>query len=508
MSLRKRIIMNAGSNWVGMFVNAAIGFFLVRIIWRSLGPDGFGVWALLSTGLRYPMIFENAFSLSTNRFVAFYRNDSNQMNRFISASFVILLGLAVLTVVIIALLSFYVSRIFTAIPNELAAEAQTTCILVGITLALKMIESVFSGTLRGYQRDTRVNFVIITSNMFRAIMTVLLLIVWKSIIAVQLAFMISAAVSLLLMFIICRLSVQEIKISFGNIEKSVIRELFKYSGHAVGRSGSMIFMYTTLSLLIGRVGTARDIAVYEVGMRISGLLRSLLAGAQNVFLPVVTSLFAAGHIEKMKAVIRKSTHISCVMTFVPLILLYIYTREILVLWLKDDIFPEMILVLRVLIISEASRGFFGIWIPSLVGMGHLRWLTIAAVTTAVIAITMELILIHISVLIPLAAAIALVIALWIYMGIWLPAYGLYKTKISPFEYFKSSLLGPIIAAVISIAVLWLLNHFISEIHWLLMFVVSGIIILLIFIAISLRSEAAELLVIIKRRFSKNQKENV
>jgi O-antigen/teichoic acid export membrane protein len=130
MSLRKRIIMNAGSNWVGMFVNAAIGFFLVRIIWRSLGPDSFGVWALLSTGLRYPMIFESAFSLSTNRFVAFYKNDFNQMNRFISASFVILLGLSVLTVLVIAILSFFVSSIFTAIPSELATEAKVTCILV------------------------------------------------------------------------------------------------------------------------------------------------------------------------------------------------------------------------------------------------------------------------------------------------------------------------------------------------------------------------------------------
>jgi O-antigen/teichoic acid export membrane protein len=320
--------------------------------------------------------------------------------------------------------------------------------------------------------------------------------------------MISAATSLLLMFTVCRISVERVRISFSNIEKNTIRELFKYSGHAIGRSGSMIFMYTTLALLIGKVGTARDIAVYEVGMRISGFLRSLLAGAQNVFLPVVTSLFAAGHIDKMKAVIRKGTHISCVMTFVPLILLYIYTREILVLWLKDDIFPEMILVLRVLIISEASRGFFGIWIPSLVGMGHLRLLTIAAITTAVLAITVELILFQSFVIIPLAAAVALVIALWIYMGFWLPAYGLYKTKISPLEYFKSSLLGPVLAAVISIAVLWLLNHTISGIHWLLMFAASGIIVLLIFSIISLRVEAAEFLVIIKRRLSKNSKETI
>jgi len=163
----------------------------------------------------------------------------------------------------------------------------------------------------------------------------------------------------------------------------------------------------------------------------------------------------------------------------------------------------MILVLRVLIISEASRGLFGIWIPSLVGMGHLRWLTIAAITTAVIAIAMELILFHSSVLVPLAAAVALVIALWTYMGFWLPAYGLYKTKIRLLEYFKSSLLSPISAAVVSITVLWFLNRTISNIHWLLMFVISGIIVLLIFTIISLRVEAAEFFVIIKRRLSKN-----
>jgi len=99
--------MNAGSNWVGMLVAAAVGLVLFRTIRHNLGAS-FGVWALLSTGLRYPMILEQAFSLSTNRFVAFYRDNTEQMNRFVSASFGILMGLAILTVAAAVLLSFFV----------------------------------------------------------------------------------------------------------------------------------------------------------------------------------------------------------------------------------------------------------------------------------------------------------------------------------------------------------------------------------------------------------------
>lgn len=504
MSLRKRVMMNAGSNWAGMFVTAAVSLILVRIIWQNLGIEAFGVWALLTSGLRYPMIFETAFSLSTNRFVAFYRDDSEQLSRFVSASFVVLLTLAILTIAAAVVLSFFISGIFTAITDDLAPEARVTCILVGVTLALKMLEAAFSGTLRGYQYDTKVNTVLIVSNLLRAILTVGILVAWKSIIAVQLAFGISALISLFLMFIVSRKFVPGFKINIFSIKKETIRELFRYTGHATGRSGSMIFMFSTLALLVGRVGTAQDMAVYDVATRIPNFTRGLIAGAQNVFLPVVTSLFAAGQIEKMKAVVRKGTHISCVMTCVLVLLLYIYARQIFVFWLKDEIVPDMVLVMRLLMLSEIARGFFGIWLPSLVGMGHLRSLTIAAVTSAVGAIVIEVVLLTGFVPVPVAPAVAMIIALWSYMGIWLPLYGLYKSGIGHYEYFRESLLGPLAASVVSIGALWLLNSVVptDRIYWMILFAVSGFIVLVCFAIIALRSEATELFDMIRGRFSK------
>jgi O-antigen/teichoic acid export membrane protein len=213
MSLRKRIIMNAGSNWASTVVAAVVGLVLVRFMLRGLEVTGYGVWALLATGLRYPMILERAFVLSINRFVAFYRSDIKELNRFVSASFIILTALAVLTVVAAILLSFVISDIFSAITPEFDRDARIACILVGITLAFKMLEASFSGTLQGCQYYTRYNSVVITANLLRAVLTIGLLVVWKSIIAIQLAFGITAAISALSMFVVARRSIAGLSVN-------------------------------------------------------------------------------------------------------------------------------------------------------------------------------------------------------------------------------------------------------------------------------------------------------
>lgn len=502
MSLRKKVFLNAGSNWISQFVMAVVGLILIPLIRGKLGIESFGVWFLLSTGLRYPLILESSFSLTTNRFVAFYRNDTEQMNRFVSASFAVLAALAVLTIVIAALFSFFISDFFSAITKEMVFESQITCILVGVTFAFKMLESTFSGTLMGYQYHTRTNSVIVIVNLLKAVLTVGFLIFWKSMIAVQMAVVLSAGISFLISFAVAKKSIPELRINLLKVNREAITELFRYTGHTVARSGSMVFMYSTVTLLIGKFGSTEQLDIYAVASLASGFVRSLLAGMQNVFLPVITTLYSNGQVEKMKAVVKKGTHISCVLTCITTIMLFVYAGNILTLWL-GDIVPSMIIVLRVLIISEVARGFFGIWLPYLVGMGHLRGLTIWAIATSVGAVVLELILFHNSVFTPLAAAISLLAATWIYIGIFLPLYGLYITKTNPFEYLRSSLVGPLLASLVSVAVLKLLYYVLPAniVPWPLMFVMSGIIVFSIFIIISLRSEAIELYVNIKRKVS-------
>jgi O-antigen/teichoic acid export membrane protein len=500
--------MNASSNWAGMLVAAAVGIVLFRIIRHNLGATSFGVWFLLSTGLRYPMILERAFSLSTNRFVAFYRENTEQMNRFVSASFSVLMGLALLIVAAAVLLSFFVSDIFTAITSESARDAQITCILVGITFALRILGATFGGALRGYQYYTRSNAVAITTNVLRLVLTLGILAIWKSMIAVQLASATAAAASVLLMFSVARKSITGFKIVVSKIGKNTIRELFRHTGHATARSGSMVFMFSSLVIVIGKVGSAEDVEVYAIASLIPSFIRGFLAGTQNVFLPVITSLSASGQTDSVKAVIKKGTHISSALACGLLILLFVFTREVLAIWFVEAVPSETVLVMRVLILSVVSRGFFGIWFPSLVGIGHLRALTIAAFTTAVSAVIIELILLRGYVSVPMAPSIALVIVLCGYTGFWLPLHGLRKLQIHPYEYFKDSLLQPLAASLISIAILWLLNSILPKgtIHWLVMVILSVVVVTVCFTAISLRKETAELITVVRNKYRSKQEQ--
>ncbi len=509
MSLRKRLIMNAGSNWAGMLVAAAVGLVLFRIIRYNLGAS-FGVWALLSTGLRYPVILERAFSLSTNRFVAYYRDNIEQMNRFVSASFVILIGLALLTIAAAVLLSFFVSDIFTAISSESAPEAQITCILVGVTLALRIINAAFGGALRGYQYHTRSNAVEALSNLLRMVLTIGILALWKSMIAVQVAFVAAAAASVILMFSVARKSIKGFKIVVSKIGKNTIKELFRHTGHATARSGSMVFMFSTLVLVVGKVGSAEDVEVYAIASLIPNFIRGLLASTQNVFLPVITSLNAVGQAERAKAVIKKGTHISSAVAGALLILLFVFTEDVLSIWFKAAVPSETVLVMRMLIISVAGRGLFGIWIPSLVGIGHLRGLTISAITTALGAIVIELILLQGFVSVPMAPSIALLIVLGAYMGVWLPLYGLRKLEIHPYEYFKDSLSQPLAASLVSIAALWTLRGIIPRgtTHWLVMLILAAFVVTASFTAISLRKETADLIVTIRKKYEGKKKNQI
>jgi O-antigen/teichoic acid export membrane protein len=452
------------------------------------------------------MILERAFSLSTNRFVAFYRDNTEQMNRFVSASFGILMGLAFLTIAASVLLSFFLSNIFAAITPESAREAQITCILVGVTLALRIINATFGGALRGYQYHTRSNAVEVISNLLRMVLTLGILILWKSMIAVQLAFVTAAAISVLLMFSVARKSIEGFKIVFSKIGKSTIRELFRHTGHATARSGSMVFMFSTLVLIVGKVGSAEDVEVYAIASLIPSFIRGFLAGTQNVFLPVITSLSAGGQTEKVKAVIKKGTHISSALACALLILLFIFTREVLAIWFEEAVPSATVLVMRVLIISVVSRGFFGIWLPSLVGIGHLRGLTIAAITTAISSIILELILLHSSLSVPMAPSIALVVVLWVYMGLWLPFYGLRKLGMNPYEYLRESLSQPLAASIVSIAILWGLSRILPKgtIGWPVMLILAAVIVTVSFTAISLRKETAELIVAVRKKYQNKQ----
>jgi len=503
MSLRKRLIINAGSNWAAMFVTSVVALVIVPIVLSKVGVAAYGVWSLLAYGLRYPMILENAFALAINRFVAYYRNDIKRLNRIVSASFMVLSLLAAATVVCAVGLSFFVSDIFGAITDEYSKAAQITCVLVGLTLATKMVAASFSGTLRGYQHYGRCNAVLITANLLRAALTIALLSVWQSIVALQAAFLLTEVVSASLMFVVAKRTAAGLEINIRLIDRASIGELWRYTSHSIARSGSSIVMYNTMTLLVGWAGTAADVAMFDIALRIPGFFRGFLSAMQVVLLPTVTSFFADGQIDKIKTVARKGTKVIAAITCMISVILFMLAGEILRFWLKDAFPDGTVEVMRVLTLAMVPFGLFGLWVPILVAMGYLRGLTIASISMVTAAIATALFLLQLEITVPIALAIALVVASWGTMAFWLPIYGIRKLELGGYDYFKASLAGSLLASVAAVAVLHVVIQFLraKDLPGIVVLAIGGALVTLIFMLTSLRKENAEFLAALGKRLS-------
>ena len=492
MSLRKKIMLNAGSNWAKSLAVAFVGILLIPIILKSIGEKGYGIWALLATGLAYPMILDRAFGLSISRFVAYHSEDTLERNRFISASLVVLICLSLLILVASILLSFFLTDMFTAITEEYAFEATVTCILIGITLSIRVLQGSFAGALQGYQNYTSFNSVVIGGNILRLVLTFTFLKMYKSMIAVQSAFLLSMLITLITMIVIAYKLIPDLKINLKIVNKSALKQLFYFTGHSLLRSGCTIVIYSTLTLLIGWKGTAEDVTVYDIAMKLPTFALSLIAGMQNVFLPAVASLFAQKEITKIRAIAKKGTKVSLVLSFVGSILVFFFADTLLRLWLQDNPPEGAVFLMRVLILSLFPSSVFDIWLPILVAMGHLKWLSITSVLMTLISIVATVgLLVTESVSAPLAAAIGLGAAFWLRSGIWLPIYGIMKLGIRFLEYFASSLMKPIFAAACSIVL-------ISYVAGLSFFIAvkalaACLILLLVFSFLSMHNETLEVI---------------
>jgi O-antigen/teichoic acid export membrane protein len=496
MSLRKQIIMSVGSNWANNIITAAVRFLLIPVVLGILGQTAYGVWALLAYGLAYPSILDSSFMLATNRFTAYYRKDAILLNRYIASSFAIMAGLAMLVMAAAVALSFFVSDMFSSsIPGGLAGQAQITCILVGVMLSLKMLESSFSGALQGCMYYTFYNTVIVIGNILRAVFVVVLLVFWKNIVVLQLGYVLAGVVTLVGMYLAARRSIAGLRLDLRLITKASLKELTNYAIHSLARTGSLGIMYNTMTLLVGWAGTAADVTIYNIASMIPTFIRGQLVTAQNVLLPATTSLYAAGRLEQVKNLVKRGTRLCGVLACSGSIILVIFAQDILSFWLRRPVQQEMVLVMRMLVLSVIIRGFFGIWLPVLVGLEHLAWLSVMCITICVSGIALSYILAVSGICTPaMSPAVAQAVVLFLCWGIWLPAYGLYKSGMRIHDYLRDGLLPPILAAIVSITTLWLYNIYIpaNNVHWAVMLAAYTVIVMAIFTIVAVRPDLAEL----------------
>ncbi len=157
---RHRAILNVGTTATTAVLRALEGLFTVAYLLKVLGPENFGIWALISTMTAYLMILDLGVVGALGRLLAGCRgaDDIEGFNRTLSTALTLLIGAGVVTLIA----AFGISRIFPLlfqVPDHQLADVQTALMIAGIWAALYFPTSIFDVVLWSHERFDLTNLI-------------------------------------------------------------------------------------------------------------------------------------------------------------------------------------------------------------------------------------------------------------------------------------------------------------------------------------------------------------
>ena len=170
---KRQILKNVGSSWSALATNVAVGIFLSPFILHRLGDAAFGVWVLIFSVTGYYGLFDLGIRSSIVRYVSKYTatGDREKLAQFVNTALFTYTSIGAVSMVLTALLSSYVERLFK-VPPEMHSQARLLLLMVGASVSVGFPLGIAGGMLEGLQRFYILNWTSIGATLARAALIV------------------------------------------------------------------------------------------------------------------------------------------------------------------------------------------------------------------------------------------------------------------------------------------------------------------------------------------------
>lgn len=293
MSTPRTIARNVVWNAAGILTDMAVGFVLVRYLYRHLGETRYGWWLIIAALTSYFGFFDLGLRGSVGRNIAFHRarNDARQVNTFVSTALLIL----VLTAGLILLATCALPGLFFTWYDVPAAEqpgVRLALLLVGANLALTFPLSAFDAVLWAYQRFDVQNAIDIPLSLIRGGVSLALVAFGGGLVGLAVIVVLGTLVGAVLKAVLSFRTDPELRIAWRYCSRQAARDLFDFGFWqfvlGVGRKVSGQIAAPVIGAQLGEHLVPRQ----SVAARLPGYAESVVCAATTVLTPVATGLHA------------------------------------------------------------------------------------------------------------------------------------------------------------------------------------------------------------------------
>jgi O-antigen/teichoic acid export membrane protein len=306
------LITGTVTRYALLFVNIAIGIFLMPFTMHHLGKAQYGLWMLVTSMTGYLQLLDLGYGNGLVRQVtqADARGDEEGMNAALSTFLFVYLGIgAVAFGAVVILASFALPRFPNLSPEEVRT-ARLVLLIVGARAAIAFPMSVFGSITTARQRFALTGSIAIVVALVQGAATYLLLRAGYGLVPLVSVTTLFAIASYGAYIAAALLTFPGLRLSPRRFSVAQAREVTSFSLYLFLISLAIQFGYNIDNLIIAAFAGTSAVAVYAIAFRLADYQRQLCNQFNGLLFPVVVRFSAADEVDSLRATLVDGTRIA------------------------------------------------------------------------------------------------------------------------------------------------------------------------------------------------------
>jgi O-antigen/teichoic acid export membrane protein len=475
MSITKKILKNTLSNWTGMMVNVVVLILLTPYLLKHLGDECYGIYQMIVPVVQYLVLLEFGLRGSIARFASGHiaAKDSKGLNSVISTTFYMCILLSVVIMLLCTALGFS-APLFFEISEEYVQQVLYMFWGMGLYTIMSFMGYSFGGILMGHHRFELINLQLIIAVVGKATLIIIFFSFgWVSLGSWALALVLSSMLGLIFLITMAFHFEPMLSLRLKHINIATFKKLFSFGSWNMLRQLSQFLIQSINPIIIGKYIGISAIPYYGIPFMIIRRLESLVLGLTSTLIPVASSNLSKNDPNFMAKLLTKGTYIASMIVFPLGFVLIVMCKDLFRVWLPEG-YESSWLILSILMVTFLGLITQDAISQILLGGGKIRAIATIQSISSVAVIIFGIIFVGYFKFGLIGAALALVIPK-MFDNILKPYYACKQVGISMVKYYLESYIRPVLCALPSAVMAFVLIHFLPPknlLFWLGEFLIA------------------------------------
>ena len=325
-------------SYINIALTNVVGLLLTPFIIGSLGNAEFGLYTLIGSFVAYLTLMDLGLNNTIIRFVAKYRaeKDIEGEKNFLATVMWVYFGISLFLIVIGLIVYFNLDHIFSkSLSSDEISKAKVMFLILVFNLVITIPGGAFQAICNSYEQFVFPRIIAIAKYILRAVCVVVIL-TWggKAISLVIIDTVLNVSVVVITMIFVFKK--MKVFIYLRRFNKFLIAPVFAYSFWIFLYGIIQTFQWNIGQLILGVTTNTISVAVFSIGIMLSGYYGAFASAINNVLLPKATQMATLN--ESGTSITYKMIEVGRINIIISYMILsgfFLFGRDFINLWLGD-----------------------------------------------------------------------------------------------------------------------------------------------------------------------------